>query len=218
MAGTQIELKAVARKTGKHNSRSLRVNKMIPAVCYGPKTKNINFSVTENDVIKYSSAKFDNEIFKLKSDDKDIDGLLVLKKDISIHPVSRRPVHLDFLVPDMTQTVKVDVEIKYEGTSIGVKEGGIFNILMRSIEVECLPIEIPEAFIVDITNLGLNENFHVSDIELGSDKVTLISSPDDTIATVSQAKEEAAADPAAAAEGDAAAPAAAATPAADDKK
>jgi len=102
MAGTQIQLKAVTRKTGKHNSRSLRVNKMIPAVCYGPKTDNFNFSLAENDVIKYSSSKYDNEIFKLTSDDKNIDGLLVLKKDMTIHPVSRRPVHLDFLVPDMT--------------------------------------------------------------------------------------------------------------------
>jgi len=61
---------------------------------------------------------------------------------------------------------------------------------MRSIEIECLPTEIPDSFTVDITNLGLNENFHVSDIKLGSDKLTLISSPEDTIATVSQAKEE----------------------------
>ena len=210
MAGTQIELKAFSRNTGKHNSRGLRVNKMIPAVGYGPKTESFNFSIAENDVIKYSSAKFDNEIFKLKSDDKKIDGMLVLKKDYTVHPVSRRPVHLDFLVPDMTQTVRVEVEIKYEGEAIGVKEGGIFNTLMRSVEIECLPIDIPESFSVDITNLGLNENFHVSDIKLGSDKYVLISSPADTIATVSQAKEETAAT-----ESDAPADAAA-TPAATD--
>ena len=121
----------------------------------------------------------------------------------------------------MTQTVKVDVEIKYEGKSIGVKEGGIFTILMRSIEIECLPTDIPESFTVDITNLAMNENFHVSDIVLGSDKLELISSPEDTIATVSQAKEEEAPAEVEAAPADGAAPAAdaAAAPDADkDKK
>lgn len=215
MAGKQIELNAFSRTIGKHHSRALRSKKMIPAVGYGPKTENFNFCLTENDVVKYSSSKFDNEIFKLKSEDKKIDGLLVLKKDLSIHPVSRRPVHLDFLVPDMTQKVKVDVEINYEGKSKGLKEGGILNILMRSINVECLPNEIPDSFTVDITDLGLNENLHVSDIKLGSDKLTLISSPEDTIATVSQAKEETASTPA---EGEANAPAADQKPADTDKK
>ncbi len=210
MSGKQIELTAVARATGKHNSRALRNQRLIPAVAYGPKVENINFSITENDVKKYSSRQYENEIFVLKSDDKNLDGIKVLKKDMSIHPVSRRPVHLDFFVPDMTQTVKVDVEIKYEGTPKGTKEGGIFNILMRTVEVECLPSNIPESFSVDVSGLGLNEVLHVSALPVSGESIKVLTSSEETLATVAQAKEETAATTTEEAAADA--------PAADDKK
>ena len=183
---------------------------------YGPKSENFNFSLAENDVVKYTSSKYENEIFKLVSEDSSINGKLVLKKDMSVHPVSRKPVHLDFFVPDMTQKVKVEVEIKYEGTPIGTKEGGIFNILMRKVEIECLPIDIPDAVTVDVSDLGLNEVLHVSKISFGTDKVKILTSEEDTIATVAAAKEEKVEEAVAVTEGDAAA--APADAKAEDKK
>ncbi len=190
MAGKQIEIKAISRNTGKHSSRALRRERLVPAIGYGPKTENFNFAITENDVARYANSKYENEIFKLVSDDSSINGKLVLKKDMTVHPVSRRPVHLDFFVPDMTQKVKVEVEINFEGTPKGTKEGGIFNILMRKVEVECLPTEIPDTVTVDVSDLGLNEVLHVAKIDLGSDKIKMITSEEETLATVAAAKEE----------------------------
>lgn len=191
MADQQIKIKAVPRKVGKHNSRSLRNEKLIPAVLYGPKTENMNLSITELDVTRYSSRKFENEIFTLTSEDSALNGLRVLKKDVTIHPVSRRPVHVDFFVPDMTQKVKVEVEVRFEGTAKGTKEGGIFNILQRKIEIECLPTSIPTFFSVDVTGLAVGDVLHVSDLKIAETEALKVwTSKDETLATVSQTKED----------------------------
>ena len=113
----------------------------------------------------------------------------------------------------MTQKVKVEVEINFEGTPKGTKEGGIFNISMRKVEIECLPTDIPEKFTVDVSGLGLNEVLHASKIDLGSDKIKMITSSEETLAAVAAAKEEKAAETPA--EGEAAAEGAA-TPAEGD--
>ena len=196
MSDQQIEIKAVTRKIGKHHSRSLRNSRMIPAVLYGPKTENMNLAITELEVTKYSARRFENEIFTLSSEDKGLNGLRVLKKDVTIHPVTRRPVHVDFYVPDMTQKVKVEVEVKFEGTAKGTKEGGILNILQRKVEIECLPASIPSSFSVDISNLGLGDVLHVSDLNIAETEALKVwTSKEETLATISQAKEEKKADP-----------------------
>ena len=126
------KLKAAVRKTGKHNSRALRSSKMIPAVIYGPKNENLNISIDEVSAVKYfSDSQYDNIIFTIESEDKEINSIQILKKDFARHPVSRRPVHIDFYAPDMTKTVKVNVELRFVGKSVGVTEGGLLLSLIH---------------------------------------------------------------------------------------
>lgn len=219
MAQQQINLNANIRNAGKHVARTLRKEERIPAVVYGPKTKSVSIDIAKLDAVRASKHGFENTFFTLQSEDKSLNGLKVMRKAVEIHPVSRAPIHLDFFAPDMTQAVRVNVEIRFTGRAEGVKSGGIFNTVRRDVEVECLPLEIPEFFEVDVTNLNLDESMHVSDIKF-PENVKLITSPEETIANVAMVKEEVAAPVAAApAEGAAAAPAAgAAAPAAAPEK
>ncbi len=183
-----LTIEVAPRTAGKHFSRGSRLEKRIPAVVYGPKMKPANFTMAENDAIKYARRAFENTIFTLKSNDKDLNGLVVLRKQIDIHPLSRRPIHLDFFAPDMSKAVRVNVELRFTGKSLGVAEGGVFSAARRDVEIECLPTEIPEFFEVDISGIGLNQSMHVSDVNFPSN-VKLITSPGETIATVAIVEE-----------------------------
>lgn len=210
-ASNQVEINVSVRKTGKHNSRGLRKEKKIPAIVYGPKVKNTTIYLHENDAVKYSRHGFENAIFTLKSDESSINNVKVLKKALAIHPVSRRPIHLDFFAPDMTKNVRVAVEIRFEGKPIGLADGGLLTINRRDVEVECLPTAIPAFLPINVSNLGLNDGLHVSDLN-APDGIKIITGLQESLVTVTKPEEEVAIPTAAAAaapaEGAAAAPAA----------
>lgn len=212
MASKQtLNLKADTRAPGKSTARELRRGWYVPAVVYGPKTKPLSLSIHVNDAIKYARTGFENSIFTLESPDSTLNGLKVLRKTMDIHPITRRPIHMDFFAPDMTQKVRVDVEVRLTGKAKGTADGGLVSTVRRNVEIECLPLEIPDFFELDISDMGLNESVHVSDIKF-PDNLKVITTMDETIATCSEVKEEVAAPVAAAA--DAAAPAAGAAGAA----
>ena len=183
-----LKLEVEIRQPMKRAVRKLKG--MVPAVVYGPKIKNLCLSLKENTMIKYSKTSFDNKIFTFISKDKQLNGLKVIKKDIDYHSLSRRPIHVDFLALDMSQAVRVTVEIKFLGKAKGVKEsGGVLNFLTRSVEVECLPNDIPNHFEIDVSPLELNESFHISDLVIPKN-IKLITKPTETICLVSTAQEE----------------------------
>ena len=184
-----VEIKVVERKPGKGISRSLRTSKMVPAVVYGPKTTNTVFSFSEVEADKYSKRKYDNIIFTLKSDHPQLNNLRVLRKDYDLHPVTRRPIHFDFYAIDMTKKVTVSVELRFEGKAAGVAEGGLINIIRRNIEIHCLPSDIPEAITVDVSNLGLDQSLHVSDLKV-PEHLEVFTEEKETIVTCAIVKEE----------------------------
>lgn len=199
------ELSVEPRANGKAECRALRRSMKVPGVIYGA-TANVNITLHENDVIRYSSRKFDNALFTLKSAIKDANGKVVLFKKVDIHPLTRRPVHADLYALDLTKAVRVFIEIKTEGKAAGISEGGLLSIVNRQVEIEVLPNDIPESLTVDVSHLGVGESVHVSDLKLPAG-VKMISSADLTLAVVTTIEEETTATP------DAAAPAAG-TPAA----
>jgi large subunit ribosomal protein L25 len=205
----RIELTLENRTGGRAEARGLRVNKMVPGIIYGA-TENIKVSLHVNDVIKYNARAYENALLNIKSSDSKLNGKVALLKEVSVNPLSRRPEHVDLFALDLTKNVRVSVEIKIEGKAIGLSEGGLLNIVVRQVEVECLPTAIPEAIVVDVTNLAVGDSIHVSDITVPAG-VKMITRPEVTIAAVVVQEEETAAPEAAAA----AAPAAgAAAPAA----
>ena len=222
----KIELPVSPRMPGKHNSRVSRKGEKIPAVLYGPKSKPVNLLIDQILLQKYGGTKYESTIFSLKSDDKSLDKINVLLKDMQVHPLSRKPVHLDLYALDMSATVRVSIAIRFEGKAIGLTEGGMVQTTLRELEIECLPNDIPEFVVADVTNLHVGDTLHVYDLKLG-DNIKIMSGAQLAVASVSIIEEEviapvvaAAVEGAAPAAGAAAAPGAApaAAPAADKKK
>ncbi|MGZ5278646.1 MAG: 50S ribosomal protein L25 [Pseudobdellovibrionaceae bacterium] len=218
------DLNVEARETGKHNSRALRRDRKVPAVVYGA-TEPSNLYIDESAIVKFNVRAYENALFSLKSKDTKLNNIVVLMKDVVVHPVTRRPQHVDLFALDLKKAVRVSIEIKLEGKPIGIAEGGLLNVVNRQIEIECLPTEIPENIVVDISQMGVGDALHVSDLKIPAG-LKIISSPETTIAVVNMFVEEViaapTADAAAAPAAGAAAPAAgAAAPAAakkEDKK
>lgn len=212
MSQQEIVLEVGTRRAGKSSCRKLRKKENIPGIVYGAGKKNIPLFAEEKWVRKYSTLAFENAIITLKSDDPELNQTKVLFKEVIVHPVSRRPVHFDFLAIDLNKEVRVMVEVRYEGRAEGTKEGGTLQPIVRQLEVECLPKDIPEFIAIDVTPLHIGQALHLSEIKLPPG-VKATSVEDIALVTVTAIKEEEATPQAAAAE---AAPAAA--PAAEAKK
>lgn len=201
----RIELNVEARTKGKHFSRELRSDRKVPAVVYGALKTPVNVHVLEKEIVKYNTRAYENALYTLKSSDSAANGIVVLIKTVDVHPLSRRPQHVDFYALDMKKPVRVNVEVRLEGKPVGLAEGGLLNVVARSIEIEVLPTDIPEFFTADVSHLNVGEALHVSDLKLPA-SVKVITGSEQTLATVNEAEEEVVATPAAAAP--AAAPAA----------
>lgn len=216
----RFDLTVEPRQSGKSTSRALRRDRKIPAVVYGSLSEPKNVFIDESSIIRYNTRAYENALFNLKSADSALNSIVTLIKDVVVHPVTRRPQHVDLFALDLKKVVRVSVEIKLEGKPAGLAEGGLLNVVNRQIEVECLPTDIPESFTADISGLGVGDALHVSDLQIPSG-MKVLSALDTTIAVVNLYVEDAA--PAATADA-AAAAAPAATPAAgagakkEDKK
>jgi large subunit ribosomal protein L25 len=204
----RFDLTVEPRTTGKHFSRASRNEKKVPAVVYGS-IANSNILIDEKALVKFNTRAYENALFSLKSDDSKLNGVVTLLKSVQVHPLTRRPLHVDLFALDLKKQVRVNIEIRFEGKPLGIADGGLLNIVNRQIEIECLPTEIPESITIDISDLGVGDAKHVSDLKLPT-TVKLISSPDTTLAVVNMFEEETVVAPTA----DAAAAPAAAAPAA----
>lgn len=205
----------------------VRKGKKVPAVIYGAGLKKGLTCMTDTGtILKYGNHNFENTIFKIDSSNTDLNGKMVLLKEITRHPVTRNPLHVDFYSVDMNKPVRVPVEFRFEGKAAGLADGGTVQPVMREIMVECLPSKIPDFIMVDVSSLKISDSLHVKEITF-PEGVKPVTHENLTIVTCIYIKEEvitttAAADPAAAAaaatpeviakgkpkEGEAAAPAA----------
>jgi large subunit ribosomal protein L25 len=190
---TNLVLNVEPRTIGKHFSRSARKVNKIPTVIYGPKFKNANVFIDEVTVTRYRSPRFESSIFSLESGAKELSGLKVLIKNMQMHPMTGRPVHLDLYALDMTSKVRLKMVLEITGLPVGVKEeGGLLQVIMHDLEIECLPADIPTVIKVDVSHLALNDSLHVSDIEMPNG-VRAVTAGERTVATVTLPEEEKAA-------------------------
>jgi large subunit ribosomal protein L25 len=189
MSKQGFEIDVASRPAGKTSARAARKVFNVPGVIYGPKMKNMPIQAPERILRKYISHAFDNTIFKIKSEDKDLNGVSILMKHKDVHPITRRLTHVDFYALDLTKTIKVSIELKFTGKPRGIADGGFFQPIERTIEIECLPNAIPESFEVDTTDLGVHESLHADKVKL-PDGVKLVTDPGVTLCTVTIIKEE----------------------------
>jgi large subunit ribosomal protein L25 len=156
---------------GNGPARRLRQTGQIPAVLYGPKTESVLLSVNKSDldlVLKKgrSSQIILNLVIQNNGETYTRPAMI---KELQVHPVSRRYLHIDFYEIDMDRKITVGVRVVTTGKSVGVERGGILQIIRRELEVECLPFEVPESIVIDITDLDMGDSVHVKDISLDGD-------------------------------------------------
>ena len=206
----------IREKTGKVATKEVRRNGEIPAVLYGLKD-NFSFSICPDNLKDILTAKGQNALIDLNLEGNK--KRKVILKEFQSHPLKERWVHVDFLEVDVTKTVKVSVNVHLIGKSAGEKMGGLVNQVLKSIHVECLPVDIPQSVDLDVTAVELGQVLHVSDLSL-PDKVKILHQPNEVILSVhlEKVKEEETTEDEELAEGETEATADAATEEDSDKK
>ncbi len=158
-----VELAAEIRETRpKSRCRELRREGRLPAILYGPRTKATAIAISAIELRSRVSGSAHQRLLRLKSSSPDLNDRHVIVKEIQRAPVSGNFVHADLYEVDLTLPLRVSVPLRFTGKAHGVAEGGILQPLVREVEVECLPLEIPEVVEVDVSALDIHDVIHVS--------------------------------------------------------
>jgi large subunit ribosomal protein L25 len=175
---------------GKNASGRLRRAGKIPGIVYG--LDRAPFAVTVSpkrlaEVLRLETGK--NTILSLSLAGQDRTRAVMIR-EIQRDPVTELPLHVDFVRVDLEKAITVAVPVRLLGIPVGVKtEGGVVEFVTREIEVECLPGDIPEHVDVDVSELHVNQNVHVSDLAIG-ERIRVLSDRDTIVALVAVPKEE----------------------------
>ena len=212
-----VNIRVNERKTaGKGAARAERRAGLIPGVIYGEKKEPVMFSISALDLdaqLRQSgfwTRQFEIEVGKNKYH--------AICQDIQTHPITDRPIHIDFLRVSANTELQIEVPVMYENelAAPGLKNGGVLNAIYRSIEVMCKPKDIPETLFVDLTGLEMGDVVKLGDVKFPAG-VKPVEDLDTTIAAIAApAVEEVEEAPAPAADA-AAAPATGAAPAAQSR-
>ena len=213
----QVPLTAKVRTTkGSSVARRSRAQGVVPAEIYGHKSENQSIEVSEKEFVKIiSSAKGENIFFALNIEGAKTAGpVLAVVKEIQYDKVSNSVLHADFHQVNMKEKIRIKVPVRVLNTDTceGVKEGGVLQLAMRTVEVQCLPTEVPESIQVDAAHLGIGSAVHVSDLKLPEGVRAVQSAGSVVVSVAQQMAEEVKAAPTAEAAAAAAAPGAAAEP------
>jgi len=186
----QFNVAAEAReKRGKNAARQLRMSGKIPAVLYGNNEGSVALSVSPKELSSIlHSATGHNTIFTLTFQDAKTTSVML--KDWQFEPIKGHLLHADLVRIAMDRVLQLNVPITAVGEAKGVKlEGGIFEFVLREVEVECLPTDIPEHIEIDISELSIGSNFRVSDLKVDP-KIKILSDLELVVAHVITPKEE----------------------------
>ena len=181
----QLTLSAETReRAGKGASRAMRREGRVPAVIYGQKQDPISIHVEEKVLVKMlSTGHFMNSVVMI-----DVGGTATrtLPKDVQFHPVTDRPVHVDFFRIGEHSEVHVNVPIVFtnEERSRGLKRGGVLNAVRHELELICDAAEIPEQVEIDLAGLDIGDSLHISQVKLPQGTRSAITDRDFTIATI----------------------------------
>lgn len=185
-----IKLNANIREgIGSNKSRQLRAEKDIPAVVYGKDKENINITVFETDLDKAYAQAGTSVIVDLIIDGK---NQPVLFRDVQRHPFKNQYLHVDFMMVDMTEALRVHVPIVLENRDEIWVQPSILAQNIEEVEIECLPADLPDSAVYDVQNMQYGDHVLISDLDIfGNDKITFITEADELVASLSEPREEA---------------------------
>jgi len=166
----QVKLSARPRsESGRNSVKRVRARGSVPAVIYGNKTTPTNLEVSQRELAALlSHAVGENILVELEiHDGTKKTTQLSLIQEVQHHPLVRDIVHVDFQAVSMTEEITASVTVESTGEADGVKNfGGLLEQSVRTLSVRCLPQNLPEIIIVDVSALKIGESIHIRDIKL----------------------------------------------------
>jgi len=201
----------VRTSRGKNEARRTRSAGQIPAVVYGAFKDPVAVAVNPRDILKIIRGETGfNTIFNLAITGGENSPVMII--DQQVDPLKGTLLHTDLKRIDLTKRIRITVPVHTSGEAAGVKvQGGLLEVITRSIEIECLPDDIPDSFTVDVSELMIGQSKRASDVAV-SGSLKLVSAPETVIAHVVALRAEEEVKPAEAAAPEAAAPGAAGEP------
>jgi large subunit ribosomal protein L25 len=191
----KVVLKANVRKTGtKSDKNQLRKSGIVPGVYYSKHDQPVSISIPENSINPLVFTA-ETHLISLQLDEGQEHDCII--KDVQFDPVTDKVVHFDLLGLTAGEKFQLEVPILFIGSPVGIKEGGVLQQFLHKLEVECLPVDIPQHLEVNIQNLAIGDSIHVKDLKF--ENIELLNDEDAVIVSVAHPKVEA--EPVAAEEG-----------------
>ncbi|VAX21841.1 LSU ribosomal protein L25p [hydrothermal vent metagenome] len=188
---SETVLEGKIRQTGKKGpSRRIRAKGFLPGIIYG-QGENLPVTVESMAIKKILEVKGGvNNIITIRLDG-DSKERTVMIKFLDVHPIYDTLLHIDLIEVDIKKPIKISVAIEFTGVSKGVKlSGGRMNVALRSLNIECLPTDIPTAVKTPIDDLDVGDSLRVKDLHVDSE-VTILNNPETVIVNIVEPKVEA---------------------------
>ena len=164
----QVKLSASRRSaTGRSAVRKIKAQGSVPAIIYGAKQQPEPLQISKRDIsLMFSHASGENILVELEIDGE-TGSRLALVQEVQHSPVGGDVLHVDFHAVSVDEMIEAEVPLEPVGTPEGVKTfGGLLDQALRSLEIECLPKNLPDLITVDVSHLNIGDAIHVSDIPL----------------------------------------------------
>lgn len=175
---SEAKLNVELRTESEHNARVIRRNGRVPGIYYAHDQKNIQFTADAKELARLMHR----EVTVLNMVVKDGDVKKTIIRAIQLDPVTEAPMHIDLLGIKLDEAVKLTIPIILTGTPAGVKEGGILEHLLREVELEGLPLDIPEHIELDVSHMNIGDVLNLDVIS--SDKFTVTTERNHPVAHV----------------------------------
>jgi large subunit ribosomal protein L25 len=186
-----VELKAAMRtRCGKKGAKQCRNEGMLPGILYGKGEESIPVAVDPKqlDHVLHTHAG-SNVIIRLTVDDKGSDPMNVVVKELQVDSIKGSMQHVDFCQISLDEEIRSMVPFKVVGEAPGVKEGGILERVLWELEIESLPLNIPDAIEVDVTNLEIGDSLAVNQLNV-PEGVTVVTDWDSTVISIAAPRVE----------------------------
>jgi len=186
----RVAIEAISRESGKHGKLSaVRRQGFIPGVVYGRGVTAMSVAVPIRAFERIRRTTGESAILELQFDGGQ--AITTVVHEFQMNPIRDTYIHVDFLSISLDEPLRSRIPIRPVGTAIGLKEGGVLEHSLYELEVEALPLDIPDYLEVDVSGLELKHSIHVADLKLG-DKIKVLTSETATVfSVVAPAVEEA---------------------------
>ena len=162
-----LEIEVEPREAGsKRQTRRLRRAGKIPGVLYGPKTPPVALEFNKKEFASRVGRLEGSHLVRLKSESPALAAKVALVKEMQHHPITGEVMHTDLYEVDLTAKIQVRVPLHFVGKAAGVVRGGILQPIVREIEVECLPMDIPGFFNVEVSALDIGDAVHIEELQM----------------------------------------------------